>query len=196
MSDETKAEARADPQPAVPKKSGKDMENHPMRKVSIEKVVVNVGVGEAGEKLQKAEKVLEMITGAKPVRTISKTTNKDLGIRKLMPIGCKVTLRKESAKKFLEQAFWVKDNKIAFYSFDNLGNFNFGIPDYTEIQGMKYDPQIGIFGMDISVTLTRPGRRISKRRRMKKKLPLHHRVSEEEAKEFVRREFKVEVVEE
>jgi large subunit ribosomal protein L5 len=113
-----------------------------------------------------------------------------------MPIGCKVTLRKDSARKFLEQAFWVKDNKLAFYSFDEYGNFSFGIPDYTEFKGMKYDPQIGIFGMDISVTLTRDGRRITKRRRMKKKLPKNHRVTEEEAKEFVKRELNVEVVEE
>lgn len=167
-----------------------------MRDVRIDKVVVNIGVGEAGEKLQKAERVLEMVTEAKPVRTISKTTNKDLGIRKFMPIGCKVTLRKNAAIKFLEKAFWVRDNKIAYYSFDRFGNFNFGIPDYTEFQGMKYDPEIGIFGMDISVTLTRPGLRISRRRRMKRKLPDKHRVTEAEGKEFIIRQFKVEVVEE
>ena len=170
--------------------------DHPMRKLLIEKVVVNIGVGEAGEKLQKAERVLEMITHAKPVRTLSVTTNKGLGIRKYMPIGCKVTLRKEAAKKFLEQAFWVKDNKIAYYSFDSLGNFSFGIPDYTELQGMKYNPEIGIFGMDVSVSLTRPGLRTSKRRRMKARVPPGHRVTEEEAKEFIKHQFKVEVVEE
>lgn len=167
-----------------------------MRTVQLDKVVVNIGVGEAGEKLQKAERVLEMITHSKPIRTISKTTNKDLGIRKFMPIGCKVTLRKESAKKFLESVFWVRDNKIAFYSFDSLGNFSFGIPDYTEMQGMKYDPTIGIFGMDISVCLSRPGYRVSRRRRMKKSVPPSHRVTEEEAKEFMRKQFNVEVVEE
>ncbi|UCH88982.1 MAG: 50S ribosomal protein L5 [Thermoplasmata archaeon] len=184
----------AKPKPAV--KKPKEYKTHPMRKVMIEKVVVNIGVGEAGEKLRKAERVLEMITHSKPVQTISTTTNKELGIRKQMPIGCKVTLRKESANKFLEQAFWVKDNKLAFYSFDDFGNFSFGIPDYTEMQGMKYDPEIGIFGMDISVSLTRPGLRISKRRRNKKKIPPRHRVTEEEAKEFIKKQFKIEVVEE
>lgn len=177
-------------------KAGSGGQTHIMRRLQIEKVVVNIGVGEAGEKLQKAERVLEMITHRKPVRTISKTTNKDLGIRKQMPIGCKVTLRKDAAHKFLEQTFWVKDNKIAYYSFDSLGNFSFGIPDYTELQGMKYDPEIGIFGMDVSVSLTRPGLRISKRRKMKVKVPPKHRVTEEEAKEFIKHQFKVEVVEE
>jgi large subunit ribosomal protein L5 len=175
------------------KSSPKDQE---MRRVAIEKVVVNIGVGEAGERLQKAEKVLEMITHAKPIRTLSTTTNKDLGIRKKMPIGCKVTLRKESASNFLKQAFWVKDNKIAFYSFDRFGNFSFGIPDYTELEGMRYDPDIGIFGMDVSVTLTRPGLRISKRKKMKKKIPIKHKVTEEEAKEFIKKAFNIEVVEE
>jgi large subunit ribosomal protein L5 len=178
------------------KKSDSVMKSNLMRRLKIEKVVVNIGVGEAGDKLRKAERVLEMITHSKPVRTISKTTNKDLGIRKLMAIGCKVTLRKDSAKKFLEQVFWVRDNKIAYYSFDRTGNFSFGIPDYTEMKGMKYDPEIGIFGMDVSVSLTRPGIRVSKRRRMKKKIPQSHRVTESEAKEFIKREFNVEVVEE
>ena len=168
----------------------------PMREVKIEKVVINIGVGEAGEKLQKAERVLNMITHRKPIRTISTTTNKDLGIRKFMPIGCKVTLRKDAAIKFLEQAFWVKDNKLAYYSFSDFGNFSFGLPDYTEMQGMKYDPTIGIFGMDISVTLKRSGYRITKRRRMRQKIPPRHRVTEEEAKEFIKHQFKVEVVEE
>jgi large subunit ribosomal protein L5 len=167
-----------------------------MRDVKIDKVVVNIGVGEAGEKLRKAERVLEMITHAKPVQTISNTTNKDLGIRKLMPIGCKVTLRKGAANKFLEEVFWVKDNRLAYYSFDEFGNFSFGIPDYTELKGMKYDPNIGIFGMDVSVTLKRSGLRVSKRRRNCKKIPHRHRVTENEAKDFVKRQFKVEVVEE
>jgi large subunit ribosomal protein L5 len=70
-----------------------------MRDIKIDKVVVNIGVGEAGEKLIKAERVLELLTSRKPVRTLSSTTNKDLGIRKDMPIGCKVTLRGDPAKK-------------------------------------------------------------------------------------------------
>ena len=52
-----------------------------MREIRIDKVVVNIGVGEAGEKLMKAEKVLELLTQRKPIRTLAKTTNKDLGIR-------------------------------------------------------------------------------------------------------------------
>ena len=56
----------------------------------ITKVTVNIGVGEGGSRLQLAERVLELLTGGTPVRTISKTTNRDLKLREGAPIGCKV----------------------------------------------------------------------------------------------------------
>ncbi len=182
--EETKA-----PEPMV------ELDKHPMRRIVIEKVVVNIGVGEGGEKLIRGEKVIEMVTGRKSARTISNTTNKDLGLRKEMPIGCKVTLRGPDAEKFLKDAFWVKENKLAGYSFDTEGNFSFGIPDYTDFPGMKYDPDIGIFGMDISVVLSRPGKRVSIRRHAKAKIPHTHKVSRGEAKSFLVDRFNVEVVE-
>lgn len=165
-----------------------------MREIKINKVVINIGVGEAGEKLIKAERVMELLTHRKPVRTISKTQNKDLGIRKEMPIGSKVTLRGEPAVQFLKNAFWVRDNKIADYSFDPEGNFSFGIGDYTDFEGMKYDPNIGIFGLDISVTLSRSGLRVKKRRITKGKIPKNHRITPKEAKDFVKSKLSVEVV--
>ncbi|MFQ6106700.1 MAG: 50S ribosomal protein L5 [Thermoplasmata archaeon] len=166
-----------------------------MRDLRIEKAVVNIGVGEAGERLLKAQKVLEMLTNQKPIETISKTTSKDLGIRKGMPIGCKVTLRGEKAEDFLRRALWVKNNRLAYYNFDPEGNFSFGVPDYTEFEGMKYDPEIGIFGMDVSVSVKRPGYRVVKRRRKTARLPASHRVTKEEGIEFMREKFGVEVIE-
>jgi len=165
-----------------------------VRDLRIEKTVVNIGVGEAGERLLKAQKVLEMLTGQKPVETISKTTNKDLGIREGMPIGCKVTLRGERAEDFLKRALWVKNNKLAKYNFDPEGNFSFGVPDYTEFEGMRYNPEIGIFGMDVSVSLKRPGYRVTKRRRRASKLPVRHRVTREEGVQFIQDRFDIEVV--
>lgn len=170
------------------KKGGK------MRIISVQKAVVNIGVGEAGEKLIKAEKVLNMLTNRTPVRTISKTTNRDLGIRVGMPIGCKVTLRGKEADDFIKRAFWVKENRIADYSFDPEGNFSFGISDYTDFEGMKYDPEIGILGLDLCVTLTRPGRRIALRRIGRQKIPKSQRITKEEGIEFMKNRFKVEVV--
>ncbi len=166
-----------------------------MRAIKIAKVVINIGVGEAGEKLIKVEDVIKLITNRKPVRTISNTTNKDLGIRIGMPIGCKVTLRGENAEKFLKDALWVKDNRIAGYSFDPEGNFSFGVPDYTDLPNMKYDPKIGIFGMDISVSLKRAGFRIAQRKRVQHKLPKKHRITHREGIDFAKKTFNVEVIE-
>jgi len=161
----------------------------------IEKVTVNIGVGEAGERLQKAETVLLNITGRKPVQTLSKTTNKDLGIRKRMPIGCKVTLRGKPAEEFLIKAFQTRNNKIAEYAFDEQGNFSFGIPDHTLFKDQKYDPEIGIFGMDVCVTMEKPGYRVKRRRIQRRSIPKHHRVTREETMQFIQEKFKVEVVE-
>lgn len=169
--------------------------NDAMRQPRIEKVVINIGVGDAGERLTKAQKVLEMLTKQKPVVTTAKITNRDLGIREGMPIGCKVTLRGEDAESFLKRALWIRENRVAVYSFDRRGNLSFGITDYTDFEGMKYDPEIGIFGMDVSVSIARPGYRIARRRIMKRSVPKDHVVSKEEAVNFMKEKFDVEVVE-
>jgi len=165
-----------------------------MMEIKLQKAVVNIGVGDAGERLLKAEKVLKMVTGKKPVRTIAKTTNRDLGVRKGMQIGCKVTLRGTEAEEFVKKAFWIRENRIAAYSFDPEGNFSFGITDYTDFPGMKYDPEIGIFGLDVSVALGRPGRRVSIRRIMRRRVPKHHRITRKEGHNYVKSKFGVEVV--
>ncbi len=111
-----------------------------MRRPKIEKVVINIGVGEAGERLAKAQKVLQMLTEQVPMVTHAKVTNRDLGVRFGMPIGCKVTLRGEVAEDFLKRALSIRENRVATYSFDKEGNLSFGISDYTDFAGMKYDP--------------------------------------------------------
>ena len=161
----------------------------------IEKVTINIGVGEAGERLKKAETVLESVTGHKPIETLSKTTNKDWGIRKRMPIGCKVTLRGKDADDFLKEALSTRENKMADYSFDDEGNLSFGIPDHTLFKSQKYDPNIGIFGMDICITMKKPGYRVKHRRIAAGKLPHRHRVKKEETKKFFSETFNMEVIE-
>jgi len=166
-----------------------------MRQLKIDKVVVNIGVGEAGERLVKAQKVLKMLTDQEPVVTISKTTNRDLGIREAMPIGCKVTLRHQRAEEFLKRALWIRENRVAEYSFDPEGNLSFGISDYTDFEGMRYDPEIGIFGMDVNVVVQRPGFRVKRRRILRRRLPHKHRVTREESMDYMKEQFAVEVVE-
>ena len=172
-----------------------DKEQNPMRALKVEKVSVNIGVGEAGEKLVKAQKVLEMVTGQKSVQTMSKTVNRDLGIRVGMPLGCKVTLRGENADKFLRRALSIRESKVYAYSFDKQGNMSFGISDYTDFEGMKYDPEIGIFGMDVNVVVRRKGGdRVERRALLTREIPKEHRVNRDEAIEFMKDKYKVEVI--
>ena len=160
----------------------------------IEKITINIGVGEAGERLKKAETVLQNITKHKPVETLSKTTNKDWAIRKEMPIGCKVTLRGKEADEFLKEALYTRQNKMSDYSFDNQGNVAFGIPDHTNFKSLKYDPNIGIFGMDICITMEKPGFRVKRRNIARGKIPQRHRITKEETMAFFSKQFNVEVV--
>jgi large subunit ribosomal protein L5 len=179
-------------------KKPKTVEKEPKKdlwKPKIEKITVNVGVGEAGEKLGKAETVLKKITEQKPVQTLSKTTSKDWALRKRMPIGCKVTLRGKKADDFLVEAFKTRNNRIAGYSFDDQGNFSFGIPDHTLFKDQKYDPNIGIFGMDVCVTMERPGFRIKHRRVDRRRLHHRHQVTRKESMAFLTERFNVEVLE-
>jgi large subunit ribosomal protein L5 len=166
-----------------------------MRKIAIDKVVINIGVGAAGERLTKAAKVIELLTNHKPVVTSAKKTIRDFNIRKGLNIGVKVTLRKDDAYKFLKEAFYAKDFKIPVYSFDKQGNAYFGITDYTDFKGMKYDPDIGIFGMDIAIILKRAGGyRLPRRRIKSKSIPNSIVISKEETISFLEENFNAQIV--
>ena len=131
-----------------------------MREVHVEKVVVNIGVGEAGERLVKAQKVLEMVTGQKSVETISKTVNRDLGIRKGMPLGCKVTLRGDKMWEFLDRLFNVALPRVRDFqginpnAFDGRGNYAMGIKEQLIFPEIEYDKIDKIRGMDIIIVTT------------------------------------------
>ncbi len=181
--------------PAVPKAAAAAPAENPHRGLRVLKAVVNVGVGESGEPLTKASRVLEMVTHQKPVQTRSHSTNRDFGIRKGQAIGAKVTLRGAAAAEFLGRAFDARDKQLDAESIDRNGNFSFGIADYTDFAGMKYDPAIGIHGMDISVELGRSGFRVRDRRVRSRPLPRRLRATAEETREFLRRSFGVTVVE-
>ena len=84
--------------------------------------------------------------------------------------------------------------RVPEYSFDKEGNMSFGISDYTDFDGMKYDPEIGIFGMDVNVVLRRSGNRITQRSLLRRRIPKHHRVDREEAIQFMKDKFEVQVI--
>jgi large subunit ribosomal protein L5 len=165
-----------------------------MRSLRVAKVNVNIGVGQAGERLDKAKEVLKTLTGATPVQTVSKTTVRDWAIRDGMPIGCKVTLRGQAAEAFVKRCLWPRENRVPAWSFDQEGNLHFGVPDHTGLEGQKYNPDIGVFGMDVSITVERPGYRIKRRRLLRRHVPKRHRVGREESIAFLREKFNLEIV--
>ncbi len=165
------------------------------RAVRVIKIVVNAGVGESGEARTRAARVLEMVTHQKPVATRSHSTNRDFGIRKGQEIGAKVTLRGAAALDFLTRAFDARDKQLDVDSIDRNGNFSFGIADYTDFTGMKYDPQIGIHGMDVAVEMGRAGFRIRQRRVQSRSLPRALRSTREETRAFLAQTLGVAILE-
>ncbi len=170
------------------------LEEQPMLKPRIEKVVVNLNVGKSGEPLEKATRVLEELTGQVPVKRNAKNTIRDFGIRKGEPIACTVTLRKQKAIDFLKKVLPVVDNKISRSSFDKQGNFAFGLKEHIEIAGVKYDPDVGIFGMDVCVSVNRPGQRVKIRRKQKSRVGSKHILTPEESVAFIGKTLGVEIV--
>jgi len=161
----------------------------------IDKVVVHIGVGESGQRLANAETILKQIAHQDPVRSIAKKTLPNFGIKKKEPIGTKLTLRGKAAEEFLATAIKAAGNSLNSAQFDQEGNFSFGIEEHTDFPGMKYDPEIGIFGMDVSVALKRPGYRITKRRIAKQKLPSRQKLTKTAAIGYVQKRFSVQILE-
>jgi large subunit ribosomal protein L5 len=172
----------------------KTWEEHPMLRPRIEKVVVNLNVGKSGEPLEKANRVLKEITGQTPVKKKAKKTIRDFGIREGESIAVVVTLRKQKAIDFLKKVLPVVDNRVSRSSFDVRGNFAFGLKEHIEIPGVKYDPEIGIFGMDVCVTINRPGHRVKIRKRESQPIGRSHMLTAEESEVFVRQTLGVEIV--
>jgi large subunit ribosomal protein L5 len=164
---------------------------HPMREPSVEKVVAHMGVGQGGRELANAEEILEEITGQESVRTTADRAIGEFGIRPGDPIGAKVTLRGEDASAFLETALELAD--LSKSQFDNVGNVSFGVEEHTEFPSQEYDPTIGIYGLDVTVTLTRPGYRVAKRDAETRPIPSGHRMEVDDAVAYLEAEFDVEV---
>lgn len=164
----------------------------PMKNIAISKVVINIGVGRSGEPVEKAKKALNILTGQQPKVCGARNTVRDFGIHKGEPIGAMVTLRRDRAVEFLKRVIAAKGNTINASSFDDFGNLSIGIHEHIDIPGTRYDPDIGIFGMDVCMALSRPGYRIS-RKRNKSSIGKSHRIKREDAISFLKQTFGVEV---
>lgn len=172
------------------------MSENIMQKIRIDKVTLNLGAGKEGGKLEKGVKLFKLLTGKEPVKTITNRRIQQWGLRPGLPIGCKVTLRNEDAKKVLLKLLTAKDSVLSQKNFDDNGNFSFGIHEYIEIADFDYIPEIGLLGFEVSVTLERPGYRVKRRRLNRSKIGHNHKINRESAIDFAKEEFSIKIKEE
>lgn len=165
-----------------------------MRTIRVGKVTLNIATGESGESVEKAYTLAERITGQKPVRTLATRKARTFRIRRGLPIGVKVTLRRKKGAELLKKILPAIGNTINESNFDDNGNFSFGLKEYLSIPGLKYDSKLGMIGMNINITLERPGYRIKERKIKNGKMSKTHRISKIEAIDFAKNKLNINVV--
>ena len=166
-----------------------------MQDIKIEKITLNIGIGEAGDKLDKAVRLLKEISQSNPVKTKTMKRIPGWNIRPKLTIGTKVTLRGKKAEDTLKKLFKAVNNKIAVRKFDKNGNFSFGVREYINIPGIEYNPEIGIIGLETAVTLMRPGFRVKNRRLKRSKIGKNHLITKEQSMEFIKKTFNINITE-
>jgi len=161
-----------------------------MRKMKIEKVILNVGG--TGDVLEKGVKLLKLLTGKTPIKTKSRKRIPSLGVRPGLEIGAMVTIRK-NPEELLKKMLAAEDDIVKKKQVrDN--HFSFGIKEYLEIPGIDYQRDIGILGLDVTVVFVRAGKRVKLRKKKRGKIPKRQIVSKEEIIKFMEENFQTKFV--
>ncbi len=160
------------------------------RQMKIEKIVLSAGA--TGETLNKAQKLLELISNMKAIRTKSKKRIASLNVRPGLEIGCYVTIRKKVKYDILKRLLGAINNELKQKQVrDN--HFSFGIREYIEIEGMEYNRGIGILGLNVTVVFSRLGARVARRKIKKGKLPKKQTIKKQEIIEFMKKNFNTKI---
>merc|ERR1711868_51149 len=169
-------------------KVAKNKNANPMRDMVIDKLCLNICVGESGDRLTRAAKVLEQLTGQSPVYSKARYTVRTFGIRRNEKISVHCTVRGSKAEEILDRGLKVKEYELKKGNFSKSGAFGFGVQEHTDL-GIKYEPGIGIYGMDFYVVMKRPGYCITQRRRMKSEIGKQHRLTATDSMKWFQQKY-------
>ncbi|MDE1860913.1 MAG: 50S ribosomal protein L5 [Candidatus Micrarchaeota archaeon] len=172
------------------------MENqgaNPMKQIQLEKVVINMGIGSEENMFQNAKMLLEKLTSHKPVATKARKRAPEFKIRKGQIIGAMVTLRRDEARSMLKRALEAVDNTVKESSI--AGNsLSFGVSEYIYFSGIKYDPKIGMFGVNVNATFARRGKRVERRKRKTGAVGMKHsQVMRDEIVDYIGKNFNAKI---
>lgn len=158
-----------------------------MEEIKIEKVVLSAaGIG---DKLEKACKLLKIISGKKPIKLTSKRRIPAFNVRPGLETGCKVTIRKDFS--ILKRLLQAVENSLKIKQIED-NHFSFGIHEYIEIPEMEYQRDIGTQGLNVTVSFVKAGKKVKLKKIKRGRYPKKQEVKKEEIIDFMEKNYKVE----
>ena len=166
----------------------KILSENPMRKIKIEKIVLSAGA--VDKELEKAKKLLALISEMKPQVIASKKRIPNFGVKPGLEVGTCVTIRGKKASQLLKRFLAAVGNTLSDTQI-SPNHFSFGIKEYIEIPGLEYQREIGIRGLNITVVFSRPGFKVKLKKIKTGKLPKRQHITPEEIIKFMEENFQV-----
>ena len=157
-----------------------------MREIMIEKVVLSIGG--TGDNLEKGASLLKLLTGRKPAKMQSRKRIPAFGVRPKLEVGAVVTIRKKP-EELLKRLLATRDNTLRKNQVGE-NSFSFGVKEYIEIPGVEFQRDIGIRGLDVTISFMRAGRRVKLKKIKQGRIPSRNRISKEEIIKFMEEKFK------